>query len=240
MLKVELIEYNYFFSSCMLTEQYLETIEEMIAYYGTDEKPVAHFPINFDLILYVNKSSDAQAFAYLIDEWYTKVPEGKTVNWHVGNHDNFRVGSRFGEDAIDKLSMLIILLPGSVVTYYGEEIGMVDNEISWEDTVDPWGCNAGPDRYHLFSRDPERTPMQWSSEDGAGFTTGNKTWLPINPNHKEVNVENQKNAPGESHYKVYKKLSDLRKSDAWKWGSLESQALEGGKVYAFSRYKIRK
>lgn len=153
----------------MFTEQYLDTIEETIAYYGTDEKPVAHFPFNFDLVRFVNGSSDANAFAYYIDEWYTKIPAGRTVNWVIGNHDNKRIGTRYGEDAVDKLNMLIMLLPGSVVSYYGEEIGMIDAEITWEETVDPAGCNAGKDRYHLFSRDPERTPMQWSAEDGAGL-----------------------------------------------------------------------
>lgn len=152
----------------MMTEQYLETIEETMEYYGTEEQPVAHFPFNFDLIRYVNENSSAADVLYYVDEWFTKLPEGATVNWVIGNHDNTRVGTRFGADAIDKLNMIILLLPGAVITYYGEEIGMVDNFISWEDTVDPAGCNTDPERYHLFSRDPERTPMQWTSEDGTG------------------------------------------------------------------------
>lgn len=45
---------------------------------------------------------------------------------------------------------------------------MEDTFISYEDTQDPAGCNWGPDRYQEFSRDPERTPMQWSSAPGAG------------------------------------------------------------------------
>lgn len=45
---------------------------------------------------------------------------------------------------------------------------MENSEISWEDTKDPAGKNAGPSRFHLFSRDPERSPMQWDSEYAAG------------------------------------------------------------------------
>ncbi|CAL8089651.1 unnamed protein product [Orchesella dallaii] len=220
---------------CMMTEAYLDTLEELLPYYGTKENPAAHFPFNFDLIVYANGSSGATTFANIIDEWYLKKPEGATVNWLVGNHDNFRIGSRYGEDAIDKMNMLIMLLPGSVVTYYGEEIGMVDNVISWEDTVDPWGCNAGPDRYSLFSRDPERCPMQWSAEDNAGFSTANKTWLPVHPNHKQLNVEAQKNTTGESHLKVYKRLSDLRKTEAWQFGGLEAKTTNDGEIYGYSR-----
>lgn len=62
---------------------------------------------------------------------------------------------------VDIMNMILLMLPGTAVTYYGEEIGMCNAEISWEQTVDPAGKNAGPERFHLFSRDPERTPMQW-------------------------------------------------------------------------------
>ena len=40
---------------------------------------------------------------------------------------------------------------------------MVDTNISYEDTQDPWGCNCGPINYVNCSRDPARTPMQWNS-----------------------------------------------------------------------------
>jgi alpha-glucosidase len=106
----------------------------------------------------------------MVDEWYEKLPEGRTANWLVGNHDQHRVSARFGDYVVDPLNMIVHLLPGASVTYYGEEIGMQDTEISWEDTVDPSGCNAGPDRYQIFSRDPERTPMQWNSEKNSGKT----------------------------------------------------------------------
>jgi alpha-glucosidase len=86
----------------------------------------------------------------------------------VGNHDNHRVSTRFGPDKVDIMLILVHLLPGSSVTYYGEEIGMEDTFISWEDTVDPAGCNAGQDHYAEISRDPERTPMQWNTGNNAG------------------------------------------------------------------------
>lgn len=66
------------------------------------------------------------------------------------------------------MNMVALLLPGVSITYYGEEIGMQDTSISWEQTVDPAGRNAGPQRFVKSSRDPQRTPMQWSGEANAG------------------------------------------------------------------------
>lgn len=51
----------------------------------------------------------------------------------------------------------------------GEEIGMVDGFVSWEDTVDPGSCNTDdPINYWKNSRDPERTPFQWNTDVNAG------------------------------------------------------------------------
>ena len=106
-------------------------------------------------------------------------------------------------------------LPGIAVTYQGEEIGMTNGQISYEDTVDPAGCNCGPDRYDAIgcSRDPERTPMQWSgTEPNAGFSTADKTWLPVAENFETVNVESE-NADPLSHLNVFKTLIFSRNSD---------------------------
>lgn len=47
---------------------------------------------------------------------------------------------------------------------------MVDGYVSWEDTVNPAGCNTNdPVNYVKSSRDPERTPFQWNSEKNAGI-----------------------------------------------------------------------
>ena len=71
-----------------------------------------------------------------------------------------RVGSRLGEQLIDHMNMLALMLPGLGVTYQGEELGMRDTAISWEETRDPAGCACGPTSYQECSRDPERTPFQ--------------------------------------------------------------------------------
>lgn len=66
------------------------------------------------------------------------------------------------------ITTMSLLLPGVAVNYYGDEIGMSDTYISWEDTQDPQGCGAGKENYQEMSRDPARTPFQWDDSVSAG------------------------------------------------------------------------
>lgn len=130
-----------------------------------------------------------------------------------------------GADRIDMLNMLTFTLPGCSVTYNGEEIGMTDVWISWNDTVDPSACNSNPDIYEKLSRDPERTPFQWSDDIDAGFSKANKTWLPISPEYREVNVKTERADPL-SHLNIFKDLQQLRKEPTMKHGQAEVKALK--------------
>ena len=60
---------------------------------------------------------------------------------------NLRLGSRFGAGNIDGFNMMSLMLPGVAVTYNGEEIGMTNTAVSWEDTVDPAGLNCGEEHF---------------------------------------------------------------------------------------------
>lgn len=108
----------------------------------------------------------------------------------------------------------------------GEELGMTDVLISWKDTVDPQACNTNETIYHGFSRDPARTPFQWDVSRLAGFTTGTKTWLPVNVNYKCYNVETERASP-RSHLNIYKKLVALRRDASFVDGTYESVVLAG-------------
>ncbi|KAJ4433394.1 hypothetical protein ANN_15653 [Periplaneta americana] len=209
------------------------SLEQVMAYYGTDERPGGHFPFNFLLITDLNNGSTALDFDETVHKWMDNMPAGRWANWVIGNHDNHRVATRYGRELADGLNMIAQLLPGSGVTYNGEEIGMEDTFISWEDTVDPAGVNAGPDRYQLFSRDPERTPFQWDDSVSAGFSTNATTWLPVNENYKQLNLEAQK-AADVSHYKVYQRLLEARTLPVIQTGGLQTYAASE-EVFAFSR-----
>ena len=86
----------------------------------------------------------------------------------LGNHDQHRVASRFVPELVDGMNFIGQLLPGVSVTYNGEEIGMENTYITWEQCVDPQGINAGECCYLEATRDLERTPFQWDTTTSAG------------------------------------------------------------------------
>ncbi|XP_049298804.1 maltase A3-like [Anopheles funestus] len=186
-------------------------IDIVMKYYGNGTVPGAQIPFNFHFITDLNGDSTAEDFKRTITYWLDHMPaiDGIVPNWVLGNHDQHRVASRFGEDMIDAMNMILLSLPGVGVTYNGEEIGMDDVWISYNDTVDPAACNAGPDRYQYTTRDPERTPFQWDSTKNGGFSTGDHTWLPISPNYTQVNVKQQL-ALENSHLQVYRQLIAMK------------------------------
>lgn len=104
---------------------------------------------------------------------------------------------------------------------------------SWKDTQDPAACNTNPDVYKKYSRDPERTPFQWDATTNAGFSSAPKTWLPVNPNYVDLNLQKQK-AAAKSHFKFYQKLMSLRKLDTFQYGDLKVLALND-RVFALVR-----
>lgn len=89
---------------------------------------------------------------------------------------------------------------------------------------DKAACNSNPKIYEQFSRDPERTPFQWNDEKNAGFSTAEKTWLPVADNYKEINVRKEE-ADDKSHLKVYKSLEELRKESTLRNGNTKYAAL---------------
>ncbi|XP_033353069.1 alpha-glucosidase-like [Bombus vosnesenskii] len=204
----------------ILTEAYT-THERTMKYYTAG----SNVPFNFMFITSLNNKSTAMDYKNLIDEWVKSVPSGNVPNWVVGNHDNHRVASRFGTGRANMIIQMAMVLPGIAVIYNGDEIGMVDRPFTYKETVDPAGCNAGPARYYLKSRDPERTPFQWDSTTSAGFSNSTKTWLPVHPNYKTLNLAAQKRATS-SPYQLFKQLMNIKKRPVIARGSLNVSVLD--------------
>ena len=174
-------------------------------------------------------------------EWKKTVIESQLEVQNVGflaniieNHDEPRGASTYLPEyavnprGIKMLAAVNILLRGLPFLYQGQEIGMrncpMDAIEDYDDinTKDQYrtaleaGCTEEEalDACIRYSRDNARTPMQWSHEKEAGFTTG-KPWLKVNPNYTEINVEDQlKDEDSVLHF--YKKLIALRKSEAYR------------------------
>ncbi len=99
--------------------------------------------------------------------------------------------------------MMLLTLRGTPTCYYGDELGMEDSEIADQYVVDPQ-IEAGR------SRDAERTPMPWSNEPNAGFTSpGASPWLPVDPSYHELNVAAQEEDPS-SFLTLFTQLLELR------------------------------
>jgi len=173
----------------MVGEIYLP-YPQLMAYYGTTEKPGCHLPFNFHLIF---RGLTAENIRSIVEEYETSLPPFATPNWVLGNHDQPRLASRIGHDQARVAAMLLFTLRGSPTWYYGDEIGMVNGQIPPERVQDPAALRQrGATGEHGLSpgRDPERTPMQWTPFAYAGFSTC-EPWLPVNPDHTERNVETQ-------------------------------------------------
>lgn len=129
--------------------------------------------------------------------------------------------------------MLVALLPGVQFTYYGEEIGMENGEVAFDDGVDVGDCEDAV-CYSETSRDFERTPYHWDKSKNAGFSDGEHTWLPVSKNYLQINLADENISNVESHYHVYKNLVQLRRREAFSSGALKLVAV-ADKVLAFSR-----
>jgi len=129
----------------------------------------------------------------------------------ISNHDIVRSYVRYGDgqhnDEIAKvLAGLYLTLRGTPIMYYGEEIGMTNNDPTRkEDVRDPIGQRGWPEEK---GRDGERTPMQWNTSANAGFTTG-KPWLPVPQSYKTHNVETELQDPN-SILSFYKRVLKIR------------------------------
>ena len=175
----------------------------------------------------------------------------------IENHDEPRGVSRFlpayaqTPEGTKMLGTVNLLLRGIPFIYQGQEIGM--KNAKWN-SIDEYDDISTKDQYQIarkaglsdqealevcnrMSRDNARTPMQWTSEENAGFTKGT-AWLKINPDYKEINVENQENDP-DSVLNYYRKLVALRKSDEFKnvftYGEFIPEYEEMDDIQAFYR-----
>ncbi|KAM9364108.1 amino acid transporter heavy chain SLC3A1 [Pholidichthys leucotaenia] len=191
----------------MVTESYdYDEVYKTMMYYGTRLVKESDFPFNFYLLDLPHNTSGSWA-KHLVDLWMSNMPRGKWPNWVVGNHDRSRISSSAGQSYVRAINMLLLTLPGTPTTYYGEEIGMENINITASQVQDPAG------RYNTsLSRDPERSPMQWSDDMNAGFNNKtNITWLPVHPDYRTVNVEAQQDDDN-SVLAQYRFLNNLRQS----------------------------
>jgi alpha-glucosidase len=163
-------------------------LERMMPYYG-ERLDEAHLPFNLQLVL--QTTWQARTIRQVVDTYEGALPRGARPNWVLGNHDRPRVATRLGREQARVAQMLLVTLRGTPTCYYGDEVGMQDVAIPPELMHDPEGKE-----HSQYSRDPQRTPMQWESSPNAGFCpTGVTPWLPIADDFQTYNVAAEQHDP---------------------------------------------
>lgn len=151
----------------------------------------------------------------------------------MGNWDTSRVASRLGNQLVDALSMVQILLPGTPIVYYGEEIVM-------DDIVFPGGTPGLCSMSLLtpnFTCNQARSPFQWDvSSSNAGFTNATAPWLPVGNNLQDINAKTQMGL-SESHLNLYRVLVELRKQPAIMHGDIYFPEKDITNVFYFTRIR---
>jgi len=189
----------------LIGETWTSNIAQLDQYYGGASKEL-QMPMDF-MFTTVNKLSPAEFRRQiaLVDS-----AKGWPV-FVISNHDIVRSYNRYGDgkhnDAIAKLmAMFYLTLRGTPIMYYGEEIGMENNDPKRKEEVkDPIGITGWPAE---IGRDGERTPMQWTAAPNAGFSE-KAPWLPVPPSSASHNVQSELK-DSDSVLSVYKKVLALR------------------------------
>ena len=180
-------------------------MDRWVKYYGENGDEL-HLPFNFRLMW---QPWSAKAMRASVDEMEAALPPHAWPNYVLGNHDQWRMATRFGGLAQARVAgMLLLTLRGTPTFYYGDEIGLENGVIPPEKIQDPQGINLGAER----TRDVCRTPMQWDASPHAGFSTV-EPWLPVTADYtaRNVAVEAQSSA---SMLSFFRRLFWLRNTSA--------------------------
>ncbi len=227
--------------------------------YLTGEDRVLDMMIQFDTMTadcimteYVHLPFSLRRLKRAFSKWQRALA-GKGWNaLYLENHDHPRVISRYGSERYWResgtmLAAAYIFQQGTPFIYQGQEIGMTNIRL---DSIEAYQDVASINAYHRFfrhqskekrlrrihrsSRDSARTPMQWSGEAYAGFSTV-KPWFAVNPNYPEVNVAREEGDPL-SILNFYRSCLRLRKSSsALLWGDYREYLPRHRHIYLYER-----
>lgn len=193
-----------------------------------------HMETDCYFIKWFRRRFHAGRFGQTIAKWQ------QALEWNANyleNHDQPRSVSRFGDtneywlQSAKLLCALLMTLRGTPYVYQGQEIGMTNFDYTGMEQiqdVESHNVYRLAKKLHIpafyrwrmiknCSRDNARTPMQWNTEDNAGFSTG-KPWLAVNRNYTRINMAAQMDDPN-SVRSFYKTMIALRaNSDVLKYG----------------------
>lgn len=171
----------------LLGETWVMDPTRLAAFYGDDDELQLAF--NFRLVF---SELTAPSFASVVAESLAALTPGACPAWVGSNHDISRMATRWGggDPRRARLALTVLCtLPGAVVLYQGDELGLEDVEVPPELQRDPMSWRAADGR---FNRDRARTPMPWAPGPNCGFSPPDSTpWLPVG-DRRGLTVEEQR------------------------------------------------
>jgi oligo-1,6-glucosidase len=194
-------------------------------------------------------------FKAIYSKWDSVFAEKGWGTIYLGNHDQPRMVTRWGNDAPEfrelsskMLTTFLMTMRATPYYYFGDELGM--NNIKFDkiedykdiESIAMYGQikNKGGDlkefieAQKISARDNGRTPFQWNASANAGFTSGTP-WIKINPNYTTVNVEAQEKDTN-SCLNYFRKIIKLRKENlALIYGKYTLLDKDNQDVYAYTR-----
>ncbi|MDR0847510.1 MAG: alpha-glucosidase [Propionibacteriaceae bacterium] len=184
-----------------------------------------HLEVDRVIARYVPRGFSAHRLLKRLTAWQER------LEWNaiaLENHDQPRIVSHYGDDGVYRersaklIATWLLTMKGTPFIYQGQEIGMTNFDMTGLDQlndVESHNIDALMQRFRFpgslrwyitrqASRDNARTPVQWTSEPGAGFTDG-QPWLPINANAETINFASQVEVP-DSVWSYYRDLITFR------------------------------
>ena len=200
-----------------------------------------------------SKKFDLKSLKDIYNRWNKGLYKKGWNAIYLGNHDQPRIVSRFGNDkkyrkeSAKMLATLLLTMPGTPYLYQGDEIGMTNvgfNDIGKYRDVETINYyreetrnrpkNKVMSEIHRTSRDNARTPMQWDNSINSGFTKSTP-WINVNPNYEDINVKKSLN-DNNSILNYYKKMIKTRKNNkVLIYGDYNTLLYENDYVFAYKR-----
>lgn len=193
-----------------------DSLKTMAEYTQGDSR--LHMGYSFDLL---TDNFSAAYIKQVVESLESRVSDGWPC-WSISNHDVKRVVTRWGgfnsNDFAKMLFAMISSLRGSICSYQGEELGLTEADIAFEDIQDPYGITFWP---QFKGRDGCRTPHPWQHDSvNAGFSEG-KPWLPVASEHFAKSVDLQ-DETADSVLNSYRHFNRWRKEQpALRYGDIK-------------------
>ncbi|WP_409431972.1 alpha-amylase family glycosyl hydrolase [Litorimonas sp. RW-G-Af-16] len=185
-------------------------MDEMKAFTQGDKRLNSAYAFDF---LYAPALS-AELIRNTLSEWPGEPNEG-WPSWAFSNHDAPRAVSRWRgscdtERYAKLLAAVLASFRGNIFIYQGEELGLPQANVAFEDLKDPEAITNWPE---TLGRDGARTPMPWTQANRcAGFST-EKPWLPVDDRHLEMTVAKQ-NDTQDSVLNFYRQIIACRNNSS--------------------------